>query len=46
MDLTSAWAVFANGGYKIEPYIIERIEDRDGQVLYQAQPAITPTLHP
>lgn len=44
MDLTSAWAVFANGGYKVEPYIIERIEDRDGQVLYQAQPAITPHL--
>ena len=44
MDLTAAWAVFANGGFKIEPYIIERIDDRDGQTLYQAQPAVTPHL--
>lgn len=44
MDLTTAWAVFANGGYKIEPYMIERIHDRDGHLMYQASPAVTPHL--
>lgn len=42
MDLTGAWAVFANGGYKVEPHIIDKITDRDGVVLYQANPARTP----
>ncbi len=42
MDLTTAWAVFANGGYKVEPYIIEKITNRDGEILYQANPARTP----
>ena len=32
------YAVFANGGYLVEPYVIERIEDADGAVLYEADP--------
>lgn len=32
------YSVFANGGYAIEPYYIERIEDSDGIVIYQANP--------
>ena len=44
LDLTAAWAVFANGGYRVEPYIIERISDRDDQLLYQATPVVTPEL--
>ena len=32
----------ANGGYKVNPYVIERIESRDGQVLYQANPPRVP----
>ena len=38
LDLTSAYAVFANGGYKIEPYLIDHITDSDGKVLLQAKP--------
>ncbi|NLU12940.1 MAG: peptidase, partial [Gammaproteobacteria bacterium] len=34
---------FANGGFKIEPYIIEHIENRDGQTIFTANPARTPT---
>lgn len=37
MDLTAAYAVFANGGYKIEPYLIDHITDSDGHVLLQAK---------
>jgi penicillin-binding protein 1A len=40
MELTAAYAVFANGGFKIEPYLIDRITDNDGEVLLQATPAI------
>ncbi|GIX37085.1 MAG: hypothetical protein KatS3mg127_0324 [Silanimonas sp.] len=28
MAMTAAYAVFANGGYRVEPYFIARIEDR------------------
>jgi len=38
MDLTVAYAVIANGGYKIEPYLIDHITDSDGQILLQAKP--------
>lgn len=38
--MASAYAVFANGGYRIKPYLIERIEDHAGGVLFQAAPAI------
>lgn len=34
------FAVFANGGYLVEPYVIDRIEDADGTVLYQADPVV------
>lgn len=44
LDLTAAWAVFANGGYKVEPYIIDRITDRDEQLLQQTRPPVTPHL--
>lgn len=39
MDMAAAYAVFANGGYKIEPYLIDHITDNDGKVLLQAKPA-------
>lgn len=36
--LASAYCVFANGGFRVEPYLIERIEALDGRILYQATP--------
>ena len=38
LEIAGAWSTFANGGYKVSPYVVERIESRDGQVLYQAKP--------
>jgi penicillin-binding protein 1A len=38
LDLASAYAVFANGGYRVTPYFIERIEDAAGQVVWRATP--------
>ena len=40
LELATGYAIIANGGFKIEPYIIERIEDAYGTVLYQASPKI------
>lgn len=34
----AAYSVFANGGYKIEPYIVKQITDIQGTVLAAAQP--------
>ncbi|MDX1589585.1 MAG: penicillin-binding protein 1A [Oleiphilaceae bacterium] len=36
MELTRAYAIIANGGYAVEPYLIERIEGPDEEPLYQA----------
>ena len=38
LDLAAAYAVFANGGYRVNPYFIERIEDAAGQVVWRAAP--------
>ncbi len=40
MQMAVGYAVFANGGYQISPYFINRIEDDDGNILEQVQPAI------
>lgn len=37
MELTGAYASFANLGYKVTPHLITKIEDKDGNVLYEAQ---------
>ena len=38
IQMAAAYSVFANGGYRISPYIIERIEDQRGNNVAQAQP--------
>ncbi|MEI6898013.1 MAG: PBP1A family penicillin-binding protein, partial [Psychromonas sp.] len=40
LKVATGYAIIANGGYFIEPYIIERIEDAYGVVIYQASPKI------
>ncbi|MBV2206839.1 MAG: penicillin-binding protein 1A [Pseudomonas sp.] len=42
MEIATGWTVFANGGYKIEPYLIERVEDREGQQVFAANPTRVP----
>lgn len=38
LQMAGAYSVFANGGYKINPYLISRITDSNGQVLIQTKP--------
>lgn len=40
MQIASGYAVFANGGYQVKPYIIDSITDSEGQVIMQAKPAV------
>ena len=40
-QMMNAYAIFANGGYRIQPYIVSQILDEKKQVLAQAQP-VTP----
>ena len=38
LDLARGYAAFANGGFRVEPYLVERIEDIDGNVIFTARP--------
>lgn len=39
LTLANAYAVLANGGYKVDAYFIDRIEGPDEEVLFMANPA-------
>ncbi len=45
IELATAYAVFANGGYKIEPYLIDRIVDLEGNILIETRPIHSPYPH-
>lgn len=38
LELARGFAIFANGGYRVQPYLIDRIEDTQGNLLFEAQP--------
>jgi len=40
LQLAGAYAVFANGGYRVPPYLIDHVTDSSGKVIMQAKPTI------
>ncbi|WP_181950957.1 penicillin-binding protein 1A [Pseudidiomarina gelatinasegens] len=44
LEVARGYAVFANGGYLVNPYFIERIVDNNEQVVYTARPAVACVL--
>ena len=38
LQMATAYSVFANGGYQVEPYLIDRMIDTKGNVLFEAKP--------
>ena len=40
LELSTGFSVFANGGYKVDHYFIQRIEDLEGNVMYEADPVV------
>jgi len=40
MQMLAGYSVFANGGFRVAPYFIQRIEDAKGIILNKAEPVI------
>jgi len=38
LELVKGYAVLANGGYRVEPYIVQRVEDLQGEIVFEAKP--------
>ena len=38
LQIATGYAVFSNGGYQVQPYLIARVEDRNGESLFEASP--------
>ncbi|TWC41426.1 penicillin-binding protein 1A [Pseudomonas sp. SJZ079] len=38
LEVAAGWSTFANGGYKTQPYLIQRIDSRHGEPLFIANP--------
>ncbi len=38
LQLATGYGVFANGGYRVEPYLISKVMDAKGNVLFEATP--------
>ncbi|MFZ5724491.1 MAG: penicillin-binding protein 1A [Pseudomonadota bacterium] len=38
LEIANAYSVFASGGYRTSPYLIDRIEDNAGNVIWKAEP--------
>lgn len=45
LEAATAYAVFANGGYLIEPHFIRQVRDFNGQVIFRANPKEACQLH-
>ena len=40
LQVAAGYATFANGGYKVTPYFIDRVVTADGELVYQTQPLV------
>ncbi|TQV74623.1 PBP1A family penicillin-binding protein [Aliikangiella marina] len=38
LEVVKGYATLANGGYKVEPWFVERIESSEGRIIFQHQP--------
>jgi penicillin-binding protein 1A len=38
LELATGYSILANGGFRVEPYLIQRVEDVDGEKIYEARP--------
>lgn len=38
LEVATGFAIFANGGYRVDSYFINRIEDSNGNVIFEEQP--------
>jgi penicillin-binding protein 1A len=45
-EFVAAYATFGNGGYRVQPQLVERVEDARGKVLWQAAQSVEAVLDP
>lgn len=38
LEMAAGYAVFANGGFRVAPYFIERVEDSSGGIVFESEP--------
>ncbi len=46
LEMASAYTAFANNGQRAEPYLVERIRESDGDVIYEHDPKSSPAVDP
>ena len=46
LELVTAYAPFANGGVRVKPRLVRRIERLDGTLLWTSEPELTPAMDP
>ena len=44
LELTAAYAPFGNGGKRVQPYLVERVEDQFGRVIWRHPSAVGTTV--
>ena len=44
LEIATGYSTFANRGYEIKPFILDRVEDRNGKIIFQANPKKAPNL--
>jgi penicillin-binding protein 1A len=42
LQLASAYGVFANGGYRVSPWLVQRVSDARGKLLFESNRSATP----
>lgn len=40
LDIARGYTAIANGGFRVEPWLIDRIEDVDGNIIFEADPLV------
>ena len=38
LQIVTGYSVFANGGYKVKPYVVDKIIDRKGNIVFDSEP--------
>lgn len=46
LEMTKAYSAFANGGKRIEPRLVHKVVDSQGNVLYESKPELVQVLDP
>jgi 1A family penicillin-binding protein len=46
LELVTAYSPFANGGYRVAPRLVRRIEGPDGALVWSSEPSLTPVMDP